>query len=107
MSKKTQSQAENERLSPIVPVSTPSQASESVSSAMKTDASSVEHAMPDAPAAETRSAADVQASLQTGSSATSAQAENSRTFSAENEASGSEKSDKSAGPASPAPRIRL
>lgn len=99
MSKKTQSQAENERLSPIVPVSTPSQASESTSSAMKTDASSVEHATPDAPAAETRSAANAPAALQTGSSTTCAQAEDSRTFSAKSKASGSEKSDKSAGPA--------
>ena len=99
MSKKTQSQAENERLSPIVPVSTPSQASESPSSAMKNDASSVEHATSDAPAAETRPAANVQAALQTGSSATSAQAEDSRTFSAKNATSGSEKSDKTAGPA--------
>ena len=69
---------------------------------MKNDASSVEHAIPDAPASETRPAADVPAAPQAGSSATSAQAENSRTFSAKNEVSGSEESDKSAGPASSA-----
>ncbi len=69
---------------------------------MKNDASSVEHATPDAPAAETRPAANAQAALQAEGSATSAQAENSRTFSAKSEAYGSEKSDKSAGPNAPA-----
>lgn len=69
---------------------------------MKNDASSVEHATPDAPAAETRPAANAQAALQTGGSATSAQAENSRTFSAKSATSGSEEADRNAGPASPA-----
>lgn len=69
---------------------------------MKNDASIVEHTTPDAPAAETRPAANAPAALQTGSGTTCAQAEDSRSFSAENTASGSEKSDKRAGPASPA-----
>ena len=69
---------------------------------MKNDVSSVEHATPDAPAAETRPAGNAPAALQAGGSATSAQAEDSRTFSAKSEASGSEKSDKRARPASPA-----
>ena len=69
---------------------------------MKTDASSVEHATPDAPASETRPATNAPAAPQAGGDASCAQAEDSRTVAAENAASGSDEADKNAESATPA-----
>ena len=69
---------------------------------MKTDASSVEHATPDAPASETRPATNAPAAPQAGGDASCAQAEDFRTVATENAASGSDEADKNAESATPA-----